>query len=130
MKLRIRGNSIRLRLLQGEVATLGELGKVQETTRLGPAKSDVLTYALCTHGDNDDVSVQWKSGDLQVSIQQALAQEFFNTNQVSIAATLNFSDEVLTVLIEKDFRCLTDRPGEDESDNFENPQEKHECAPK
>lgn len=130
MKLRIRGNSIRLRLLQGEVATLGELGKVEETTRMGPATSDVLTYALCTHDNEDDVRVQWKSGDLQVSIQQELAQEFCNTNQVSIASTLSFSDAMLKVLIEKDFRCLTDRPDEDESDNFENPQEKHECAPK
>lgn len=128
MKLRIRSNSIRLRLLQAEAAALGKFEQVQETTRLGPAKTDVLIYSLSTHVGSEDVRILWQAGTLQLSIRQALASELCDTNRVSIAADLDFSDETLSILIEKDFKCLTVRQGEDESDNFENPQEKHECA--
>jgi hypothetical protein len=130
MKLRIRSNSIRLRLLQGEVTALGKFERVQETTRLGPAKTDVLIYSLSTHVGSDDVLIRWHSGTLGLSIRQTLATELCDTNRVSIEADLDFCDEILSVLIEKDFKCLTVREGDDESDNFKNPQEKHECAPK
>ena len=130
MKLRIRANSIRLRLLRGEVAALGQLERVQETTRLGPAKTDVLIYAISTHVGQDDVRIQWQSGSLELSIRQSLARALWTTEQISITADIDFSDEVLNILIEKDFKCLSLREGEDEGDSYENPQEKHQCDPK
>lgn len=127
MKLRILGNSIRLRLLRNEVSLLGDKKAVQETTRLGPDADALLRYSLTTHQDGDDIRIIWDSGSLTVSLEQALAQELVDTDRVSISGNLRFGDQTLDVLIEKDFKCLTPRLGEDEGDSYKNPQEMHGC---
>jgi len=127
MKLRILGNSIRLRLLRNEVSLLGDKKTVQETTRLGPGGDALLRYSLTTHPNEDDIRISWESGSLTVSLQQELAQELVDTERVSIASNLRFGEEGLDILIEKDFKCLTPRSGEDEGDSYENPQENHGC---
>ena len=127
MKLRIRGNSIRLRLLQAEVKALGNREQVLETTRLGPTPQDILTYSLATHSAQERVLTHWTGQSLLVTICEDLATELAETQRVSICEDISFDNAVLTILIEKDFKCLTSRAGEDESDNFENPQETHLC---
>ena len=128
MKLRIRGNSIRLRLLQAEVKALGQHEQIIETTRLGPTPEDTLTYGLGTHPTKEPVLTQWAGQSLLVTISEDLATDLVETQRVSICENILFDDAVLKVLIEKDFKCLTSRAGEDESDNFENPQETHLCG--
>ena len=130
MKLRIRGNSIRLRLLKGEVDALGRQEQVVETTRLGPGKANKLTYTLATHTEEATILTNWANGTLLVTVRHDLATELAQTSKVSLSEKIAFEDEVLKVLIEKDFKCLTARPGEDESDNFQNPQESHLCGTK
>ena len=125
MKLRIRGNSIRLRLLRTEVDSLGRKEAIVETTRLGPGSNDKLSYSLHTHTHDARLQIHWNQGSLRVTISSELAQSLAHTEEVSVSEEIVFDQEVLTVLIEKDFKCLTARPGEDESDNFENPQESH-----
>ena len=125
MKLRIRGNSIRLRLLRAEVEALGRQETITETTRLGPDSSDKFSYSLKTHSPEPEILVHWSKGCLQVTIPAELAHALVHTQEVSISQEIAFGQEALAVLIEKDFKCLTARPGEDESDNFENPQESH-----
>ncbi len=49
MKLRIKGNSLRLRLQQAEIAALREGKAVEETVRFSPASR--LVYALERGGD-------------------------------------------------------------------------------
>ena len=47
---------------------------------------------------------------------------------VGMQKIISVGEEIdLSILIEKDFKCLTDRPNEDESDLFENPINKHDC---
>jgi len=43
MKLRIRGNSLRLRLLRGEVQQFGETGRVTETIQFGASPAAQLS---------------------------------------------------------------------------------------
>ena len=128
MKLRIRGNSIRLRLTRTEIATLGNHKVVTETTRLGPGTADQLTYSLGSHSDESKIHIRWAENTLRVNIPQGLARELADTDRVSLEETILFGDQALKVLIEKDFKCLTARIGEDESDHFENPQESHNCG--
>ena len=128
MKLRIRGNSIRLRLTRTEVASLGQSGVVTETTRLGPDADARLTYSLGTHPEGSKIQIQWGENTLRVNLLQSLASELADTERVTIEETITFGQEALNVLIEKDFKCLTARIGEDESDHFENPQESHNCG--
>ena len=130
MKLRIRGNSIRLRLLRTEINDLGAGKKIEETTRLGPNPEDIFTYSLAPHPDPSPVLTHWVQQALHITLSKALAVELAETNRVSISEKIIFGDTVLKVLIEKDFKCLTTREGEDESDNFENPQESHLCEAK
>ena len=130
MKLRIRGNSIRLRLLRTEINDLGAGKKIEETTRLGPNPEDIFTYSLAPHPNPAPVLTHWVQQALHITLSKALAAELAETNRVSICEKIIFGDTVLKVLIEKDFKCLTTREGEDESDNFENPQESHLCEAK
>lgn len=134
LKLRIRGNSIRLRLTQPEVQEIGQLRQVRETTCLGLGQAGAFCYTLCSHEDTNsshegtgEVSVSWENGSLVVSVPQALAQHWASTDLVAMNAVLRRDDQVLQVLIEKDFKCLTPRPDEDESDTFPNPLEEHGC---
>ncbi len=130
MKLRIRGNSIRLRLLKGEIDALGRHEQVVETTRLGAGPANKLTYILGTHTEKATILTNWADGTLLVTVRENLATELAQTSKVSLSEKIAFEDEVLKVLIEKDFKCLTARPDEDESDNFQNPQETHLCGTK
>ena len=130
MKLRIRGNSIRLRLLKAEINALGRQEQVVETTRLGPGASNKLTYILATHTEVAIILTNWADQTLLVTVRQDVATELAETSKVSLSEKIVFEDEILKVLIEKDFKCLTVRTDEDESDNFQNPQESHLCGPK
>ncbi len=46
MKLRIQGNSVRLRLTKTEVAQIGKVGTVKETVEFGTAPHQQFVYAL------------------------------------------------------------------------------------
>jgi hypothetical protein len=46
MKLRIKGNTLRLRLLRSEVERLAAAGVVTEEIRFGPATYDALRYSV------------------------------------------------------------------------------------
>ena len=48
MKLRIRGNSIRLRLSQQDVKVFGEKGRVEDSIQFGASAGGQLTYVLAS----------------------------------------------------------------------------------
>ena len=83
MKLRIRGNSIRLRLVKTEVERLADGQQVLETTRLGPGPEDTLTYSLGIHSDNAPVQVCWAPGNLGVTVAGELAKELADRHSQS-----------------------------------------------
>jgi hypothetical protein len=116
MKLRIKGNSLRLRLTQSEVSLLFSDGKVEESVEFGTGPSS-LVYRVETIDNAQDVSASFENGRLNVFIPKRLAPEWAATEKVSIER----ADTVPSILIEKDFACLTPRPSEDESDMFPNP---------
>ena len=59
---------------------------------------------------------------LQIDIPKTEALEWIYSDELSLdEQTLTANGEELRILIEKDLQCLTDRPGEDESDAFPNP---------
>jgi hypothetical protein len=118
MKLRIRGDSLRLRLTQPEVATLGEGGSVEESTSFGPGAS--LTYAVRATGTN--VAATLGASRIEVTIPTATAKAWAAADDVGIEALQPASEgRTLRILVEKDFACLTKRPHEDDADAFPNP---------
>ena len=113
MKLRIRGNSLRLRLSQSEVTQLAREGRVEEAISFGPSK---LTYALTT-SDVDRVGATYDSNRIVVTLPKARAQTWTSTDEVGIE-----SKGELAILVEKDWSCLKPREGEDDSDAFPHPE--------
>lgn len=123
MKLRIRGNSIRLRLLRGEVAKFGEKGTVEETINFGTAR---LTYVLQNSADADDIAAQFDGNEIVVKIPAATAREWTQTDLISLTGEQKIADgESLKILVEKDFVCL-DRP-DDEDNKDAYPNLSHKC---
>ena len=121
MKLRIRANSIRLRLGQTEVRRLVDEGQVDERTHFAPG-GPVLAYGLRSV-DSPVVSASFDGGNLVVAVPQSLARQWADTDQVGIeAAQPTGPGGTLRILIEKDFECLDADGGERQDDAFPNPR--------
>ena len=117
MKLRIFGNSIRLRLSQTEVERLHTTGKVEECVSFGKS---ALTYTLESSGISE-ITASFENNRLVVSVPAGAARQWAASDEISLKAEKPLNPgESLKILIEKDFKCLTPRD-EDESDNFPNP---------
>ena len=120
MKIRIKGNSIRLRVTQGEVDTFGETGYVSEITQV--SNESRFIYELYTAPDVEYFSATFFDHVLRVSVPHKNAKKWVKTDQVGLNAVVkNGMEEGLSILIEKDFQCLVPRDHEDESDNYPNP---------
>lgn len=120
MKLRIKGNTIRLRLTQTEVDTV-EKGEVTDKT-LFPDGNE-LVYKIIK-GDSFDT--EFKDGIVRIQLPSELVDKWAGSDQVTIGHKIDLGNgEILDIAVEKDFQCLTERPHEDESDMYPNPLEKH-----
>ena len=119
MKLRLQGNSLRLRLRQGEVRRLVENGSVEERTEF---KQAGFVYALRV-ADAERVSASFEADRIVVSVPRAVAREWAASDRVGIEGSQPTpSGDVLRVLVEKDFECIDARPGESQEDAFPNPR--------
>ena len=123
MKLRIRGNSIRLRLSQREVQLFGENGKVEDSIQFGNRK---LSYLLAT-ADIPKLKCDFNGDTIQVWVPTELGNMWVNSQLVGMEHldAVNEKEQV-KILIEKDFKCLHVRINEDEADSFPHPKEKVE----
>lgn len=120
MKLRIRGNSIRLRLTKSEVDRINEFGSVEERVEFGNGMSQFY-YRLESDNAIEKLSARFENGRLSVAIPPAAAAEWKNSDMVGIEALQSIGDEAfLRILVEKDFTCQKVRDGEDDSDAFPN----------
>jgi hypothetical protein len=113
MKLRIRGDSLRLRLSQGEVRRLRETGSVVETIHFGP---NPLHYELRTD-EVDGPIARFDGTCIEVTLPRAQANAWADGDEVGITA----EHGNVVLLIEKDFRCLAPRSDEDDGDAFPHP---------
>lgn len=122
MKLRIRGNSIRLRLSKGDVEKFGEIGCVKETTQFGPTSGGRLIYMLAK-ADVPKLKCEFKDNVIQVLVPNELAKVWVETELVGLEHLDQTTEkDQLRILIEKDFKCLHVRFNEDEEDSFKHPK--------
>jgi hypothetical protein len=127
MKLRIQGQSIRLRLTQREVAKLVAEGNVSESVRFSEREHDHFTYTLEARQGASTVSASYSDGHVRVTVPMPSAKQWANTDDVGIEQTEVVCEGTeLSITIEKDFRCLQPRPQDD--DNFPNPEQTAKCA--
>lgn len=121
MKLRVRGNSIRLRLTQREVAELATKGRVEESVAFAPGER--LAYALVC-GDAPALRARCVQGSIEVSIPSSLAKDWAAGEQLGLEAEQPIGPgETLRILVEKDLACIRPRTGEDDTDAYPNPKD-------
>ena len=121
MKLRIRGNTLRLRLSRSEVHLVGQGKEVEESTSFpGGGK---LKYVLKQSPSKTSV-VKTNIGDnscINVIVDQNKAKKWAKSEEVGLFGAEPLVLGSLELLIEKDFACLNPREGSEDSDSYPNP---------
>ena len=121
MKLRIKGNSLRLRLGRSEVARLAQGERLEETVQFTPDDDATLIYGLEQASGIDKMQLRYKPMDVTVLVSDLLVARWAVNEQVGLYDSLNLgSGRTLDLLVEKDFACL-DVSDEENVDTFPNP---------
>jgi len=121
MKLRIKGNSIRFRLTQSEVKIVEQTGLVKDQIKFSNSIS--LEYEIKAATGLGYVVATYSENKITLKVNESLIRDWAHSDQVTISSSLDLSsNENLTILIEKDFKCLSPRD-EDESDMFPHPKQ-------
>lgn len=129
MKLRIKGNSLRLRISRSEVARILAGDSVEETIHFTSEAGASFTYALIRESSVRTPTVHYAENRLTILIPVDQANVWATTDQVGIAEDISLGGfESLALLIEKDFACL-DRGEEDNADTFPHPIAGAQCQP-
>jgi hypothetical protein len=119
MKLRTKGNTLRLRLTQGEMRALAEQGTVEDRTEFPGGTA--LIYRLKRDVKSVDICASYIGNIMEIRVPAAMVARWFDTDLVTLSAAQPLASGELRIVLEKDFACLAPREGEDEADNFPHP---------
>lgn len=118
MKIRIQGNSVRIRLSRTEVNKLNEEGYIEESTFFG---NSFLKYAVKQSNEDEELRSTYADNIITMHVPQIFLEDWPINDIVGFNSNMPVSTtETLYLLLEKDFKCI-DKTTEDQSDNFENP---------
>lgn len=128
MKLRIRGNTLRLRLKRGEVEQIAAGQSIVEETRF---PDGALNYRLDV-SNGVAIHANLDASGLVVCLPESSVSGWASTDDVSLMAEQDLPEgDTLSILIEKDFACLEPGHGrdcEDDADTFPHPRaESHDA---
>lgn len=127
MKLRIKGNSLRLRVSRSEVTRLIDTGHIEETIFFGPSEHARLTYALEHGPDLMGPTLRYRPPEVVIILPREEATTWAGSNQVGIYGTVDLGPvRALDLIVEKDFACL-DLSDADNLDTFPNPDAARIC---
>ena len=105
MKLRIHGDSLRLRLNRSDVKQFLETGIRTESIHFGSGTT--LTYTVESSSQLTQMEAHYSQDCIRVLLPVILAQEWASSDQISISVDRGESNGP-SLLIEKDFKCLHD----------------------
>ena len=118
MKIRIKGNALRLRLSKTDLRTLEQNNTVTEKTSFG---INELIYELKPVHTLDTLTASFEDNKISILIPAEFSTNWNKNEIVSIDAKQNIGNgETLYILVEKDLQCL-DKTTEDQTDYFINP---------
>lgn len=126
MKLRIKGNSLRLRITPSEMSLLLQSGRIEETIHFSADAGARLTYALEHNGMGSSIRIRWAPQQVAVVIPSDEARRWGNSQDVGLYGEVNTTDGVLELAVEKDFACL-DKGDAENTDTFPNPLQGTAC---
>jgi hypothetical protein len=105
MKLRIQGNSLRLRLNQSEVAQFSKTGFVEDSIQFAHGAS--FSYTLESMSSLSAPQAHYANGSLFIRVPGADATDWVRSDRVGISGDQPLeTGKHLSILIEKDFQCL------------------------
>ena len=118
MKLRIQGDSLRLRLTRSEVRQFAETGAVESAMQVAPGVR--LTYGLRA-SDRAGLAVAMNEHRVTVWVPHGWIADWADGDAVGFSGEQDAGEgRTLSILVEKDFECLHKRP--DEQDAFPHPR--------
>jgi hypothetical protein len=115
MKLRIQGNSLRLRLTQKEVTLVRNRGLVESLIEFAPRHS--LIYLLEGSPNAETMTATFDGSAIRVTIPMDQMTDWMEGDRVAVEAR---SQTGVQLLVEKDFKCLH-RSVEEEPDACPHP---------
>jgi len=122
MKLRIKGNSVRYRVLQSELAQLMNDGRIEETIYFAASESSRFTYALEQSPDVSSIALRYQPSEVAIVLPSSEARDWSRTGQVGMYGKVDLGSRgTLELLVEKDFACIDDNDA-DNADTFPNPK--------
>lgn len=118
MKIRIKGDSIRLRLTKSEIDQLAKTRMVAEETHIGES---VLRYELKSSAEVNQIEASMAGTTITVKMPDSDTNHWTSTERVGYETHLPLQKGgSLFILLEKDFKCL-DNTQEDQTDMYDNP---------
>jgi hypothetical protein len=120
VKLRIDGDSLRLRMNRADVEQFRETGICTESLRFGSGSR--LSYTLEASSRLTVMEAQYCQDCIRVLLPLDMAQKWGGSDQISLY--VNGTDRSgPSLLIQKDFQCLhgDERNPNDDADAFPNP---------
>lgn len=119
MKIRILGNTIRIRVKMHETQAIMEKGMIEEVVEFGPSEADKLRFQVLK---GDDAFVIEQMGmSVRITVPGILVETWASTDLVGFQETIATSKgSEIAVLIEKDYACLDGDRAEEEG-SYENP---------
>ncbi|MFZ0339923.1 MAG: hypothetical protein WAL45_17985 [Terracidiphilus sp.] len=119
MKLRIKGDSVRLRVGPAEVQRLMDSGRIEETVHFAPGVH--LTYALEHSEAAACLSASFTLDKVAVTVPTSVARAWADGDDVGIYGVVPNGSGSLDLAVEKDFACL-DSTHEGKHDAYPNPK--------
>lgn len=120
MKIRIKNNSVRLRLSKPDLDQFGKEGYIEEKTEF---PGSTFTYAIQKLFDGKALDASFIDQKLTLFVPKHIVQEWTDTAIVGFNHALPVGENrTLFLLIEKDFKCIDgDTATDDQSEYFDNP---------
>jgi hypothetical protein len=128
MKLRIKGDSLRIRVGRSELADFLRDGRIEDTIHFASAPEARLTYALeASPVEAAETQVRYLPQEVAVVLTPGQIRQWNREEEVGVYTQVPLGPgAALEVVVEKDFACL-DRNDEDNKDTFANPHADAVC---
>ena len=112
MKVRIKGDTIRIRVSQSEYDQIINEGYCEEVIHF---PSGNLVYSVKSV-EQIEPTADFLNGRIEVGLPSGAVTHWHEANEVGI-----YQDGPVKITVERDFQCLKPRAHEDETDLYPNP---------
>jgi hypothetical protein len=107
MKLRLKNNSVRLRLTENEIAAFRNSGHVEETVEFGVEPHQQFIYRLESSAETETMRAIFENNKITIFVPKTQADEWTNTTLIGMESSQEIGGgKTLRLLVEKDFACL------------------------